>query len=63
MERFDVSFNQLDGSLPVILGSYRSLISLRLNSNHFTGQLPNSYRLLITNRLEVRRANAQQAKS
>ncbi|KAL7224644.1 hypothetical protein ACSBR1_026005 [Camellia fascicularis] len=47
LESMDLSWNQISGNIPRIIGSFQSLTSLNLSRNSFSGPMPNSIRNLV----------------
>ncbi|KAL7193770.1 hypothetical protein ACSBR2_025402 [Camellia fascicularis] len=48
LEILDLSWNQISGSIPRVVGSFQSLTSLNLSRNSFSGPIPNTIGNLIT---------------
>ncbi|CAL5350080.1 unnamed protein product [Camellia sinensis] len=48
LEIVDLSWNQISGSIPRVIGSFQSLTSLNLSRNSFSGPIPNTMGNLIT---------------
>ena len=43
MKSLDLRYNSLDSELPAALGNARSMESLKLQKNHFTGKIPDDF--------------------